>query len=377
MSGSGPPGAPAPRPPGPGPVVVVALAAALVALALGGQGLLVPAGPSTTLVRVAGAALALGAVALLVRLDGPAQGPRTLALVAVAGAALALATLPASPVSLDDADLAPDDADQTTDAGDGDGTVVLDRAPPPGADAPRVAVPPGATPRVEGDAVVADHVDGTRSVLGPAARGTVVESADGTVAVVGEGTLLEVPDALPGEPAAPDPLDDRVEALLALLLGAFALLAFSPPVVRLARHAAPALEALDEGPSDAGPRRRVEDGLAEILRAMLADPDPRTAVIGAYARLLVALDEAGMPRRPEEGPHEHLWRALGPLGVRRAPVHRLVELFVRARFTPHPVTDEHRRVAIGALADAVADLRLQAGDVRDGDVRALASEVAP
>lgn len=369
MSGSGPARAPARPTSRPGAVALVAGAGALVALALAGQGLLVPAGPASTSVRAAGALVALGAVALLVRLDGPAQGARTLALVAVAGALTGLATLPASPVSLDEP--RPRPVDEAGGEAPGRDTVVLDQPSPPAGDAPTLQVPAGARPLLEGGAVVAEHPDGTRTVLGPAARGTAVRSADGTVAVVGDGVLLQVPDPLPGEPPAPDPVDDRVEALLALLLGAFALLAFSPPVVRLARSAVEPAEVVDASPATARRPRAVEDGLADVLRAMLADPDPRTAVIGAYARLLVALDEAGMPRRPQEGPHEHLWRALGPLGVRRAPVHRLAELFVRARFTPHPVTDEHRRAAIAALADAVADLRLRAEVVRDGDIRAL------
>ncbi|HEX4901502.1 MAG TPA: DUF4129 domain-containing protein, partial [Acidimicrobiales bacterium] len=332
--------------------------------------------PSTTLIRGAGALVALGAVALLVRLDGPAQGARTLALVAVAGALTGLATVPSSPVSLDDPTppaAAPEDGGTVADPGRD--TVVLDQPGSPG-DPPTLEVPAGARPVIEGGSVVAEHPDGTRSVLGPATQGTTVRTPDGVVVVVGDGVLLEVPDPVPGEAAVPDPVDDRIEALLALLLGAFALLAFSPPVVRFARSAVDPAEVVDASPAEARRPRRVEDGLADVLRAMLADPDPRTAVIGAYARLLVALDEAGMPRRPHEGPHEHLWRALGPLGVRRGPVHRLAELFVRARFTPHPVTDDHRRVAIAALADAIADLRLEAGAVRDGDVRALVSETS-
>lgn len=372
MSGSGPHGAPARRSTGHGPVAVVAGAAALVALALGGQGLLVPAGPAPTLTRVGGAVVALGAVAVLVRFDGPAQGARTLALVAVAGALSGLATLPASPVSLDDPP-PPVSGHEAAGAPEaGADTVLLDQTDPPAVPgAPTLEVPAGARPLIEGGAVVAEHPDGARTVLGPADHGTVVRSPEGVVVVVGDGALIEVPDPLPADPTTPDPLDDRFEVLLALLLGAFALLAFSPAAVRLARTAVDPAEVVDASPAELRRPQRMEDGLADVLRSMLADPDPRTAVIGAYARLLVALDEAGMPRRPQEGPHEHLWRALGPLGVRRAPVHRLAELFVRARFAPHPVTDAHRRAAIAALADAVADLRLRAGEVRDGDVRAL------
>lgn len=347
-----------------GPVAIVAIASGVLALALGGHGLLVPAGPESTLVRVAGALVSLAAVAVLVRLDGPARGTRTLAVVAVAGSLTALATLPSSPITLD----APADRAALPPAGgdEGGGTVVLDRPGlPPGGGATLV-LPPGARPELADGQVVGIGDDGSRAVLGPAAPGTAIERDDGTVAVVvGDGVLLDVPAPLPSDRRDDtDALADPVEAVLALLLGAFALLAFAPPLVRTAAR----LEVPDlvEAPPDPAPHRAaVEDGLAEVLRAMLGDPDPRTAVIGAYGRLLVALAEAGVPRRPEEGPHEHLWRTLGPLGVRRTPVHRLAELFVRAKFTPRPITEEHRSAAIAALADAVSDLRLQAGDAVD------------
>jgi hypothetical protein len=346
--------------------LVVAASGAAVALALGGQGLLVPAGPTSTLVRVLAALVSLGAVAVLVRLDGPLRGGRTLALVAVAGALTALATLPASPVTIDGPTPpapAPGPADDRTD------TILLERVDPGQAQDGTVVLPPGADVQVQGDDVVVPGPDGSVTVLPPGQR---VARPDGSVVVVGRGALLEVPDPVPVDPeTAPERLARGVEAVLALLLGAFALLAFAPPLVRAAERATgPVPVDLPPPPPRPSPKA-VEEGLAEVLRAMLADPDPRTAVIGAYARLLAALDEVGFPRRAEEAPHEHLWRSLGPLGVRRPPVHRLAELFVRARFTPHPITDEHRRAAIAALADAVADLRLQARDV---DVLAAAGE---
>lgn len=409
-------GGDAPPPPAPGrlaPPVVVASAAGVVALALGGQGLLVPAGPAPSLVRVAGALAALGAVAVLVRLDGPARGARTLTFVAVVGALTGLATLPASPVSLDDPRAGePPRGGGAAEQDDGGGTVWLDRAGPDADPAPgatgAIRLPPGADVELDGDEVILRLPDGSTAPLGradgPAAPGTApaperpagvepraraggqvvvtrtdggplgadvplggvaFEADGGRRVVVGDGALLEVPDPVPTAPDdAADDLADGVEAVLALLLGAFALLAFAPPMVRVAgRMVEPAPLADPPAPAPAPAKAVVEEGLADVLRAMLADPDPRTAVIGAYARLLAALDEVGFPRRPEEAPHEHLWRALGPLGVRRAPLHRLAELFVRARFTPRPVTEDHRQAAIGALADAVGDLRLQAGDV--------------
>lgn len=395
---------------------MVAAAAGAVALTLGGHGLLVPAGPSSTLARVAGAVVALAAVAALLRLDGPARGARMLTLVAVAGALTGLATLPASPVSLDDATAPGSTTPERSTDEDGAGTIWLDR---PGSgqggagDPGTLVLPPGASLEVDGDDLVLRLPDGSTGVLGDAGRasepgtapapgqraevqaapsggragvavtrsdgrplgpgvglgGVPFEGPDGRRVVVGGGVVLDVPEPLPAEPEAEGGVDDvadGVEAVLALLLAGFALLAFAPPVVRVAgRMAEPAAVADPPAPRSPAPATSaaVEEGLAEVLRAMLADPDPRTAVIGAYARLLAALDEVGFARRAEEGPHEHLWRALGPLGARRAPLHRLAELFVRARFTPRPVTEVHRQTAIRCLADAVGDLRLQAGDV--------------
>lgn len=99
-----------------------------------------------------------------------------------------------------------------------------------------------------------------------------------------------------------------------------------------------------------------EAGLTASLATLVTGDDARTAIARAYAALLDALAEAGGPRRPEEAPHEHLYRVLGPLGVRPDPVHGLAELFVMARFSSHPVTEQHRRDAVGWLQAALDDL---------------------
>lgn len=399
------PGASRPAPAAPDPLarrrtrlaVVVGVAAALVATGVTGAGLLVPGGADTPALRLGGAALALAAGGALVRLEGAARGATTLAIVAGTAALTCLATFPASPVVLGgagatDAGSAPTDGDGTFGSpGEGESSGGDAGSGGPGA----LVLPPGADVRIDGGDVVLGLPDGAQVVIGRADAadpaglpgadtglavvdgvvtrgdggpvgpgaplgGTTFERSDGGRVVVGDGRLLDVPPPLPEADA------DDLDALLALLLGCFALVAFAPPVIRVTEHRAPSL--LDDSESDGDEpstveATTVEDGLAEVLRSMLADPDPRTAVIGAYGRLLTALAEAGAPRRDEEGPHEHLWRSLGPLGVRRAPLHRLAELFVRARFTPHPVTETHRQAAIAALADAVADLRLPASDV--------------
>ena len=381
---------------------IVAVSCGVVATGITGAGLLLPAASPTPALRVIGAVVAVAAAGALVRLDGAARGVTALAVLSATALGVCLVTLPVSPVAHPwTATPDPPPAGDAPDAGDGTGRDVVLEPAPPGGGAPEgdvAALPPGAglgitddgsvvlelpdggrivigeatvggqggQPGVAGAVTVTDGVAGLGGgrVLGPDVElgGTTFERSDGSRVAVGDGVLLEVPAPLPTEETDPT---DGLDALLALLLGCFALVAFAPPIVRFGERVGVSL--LDEPEAEEEPDGRapasVEEGLADVLRSMLSDPDPRTAVIGAYARLLTALAEAGYPRRDEEGPHEHLWRTLGPLGVRRQPVHQLAELFVRARFTPKPITEEHRQAAIGALADAVADLRLLALDV--------------
>lgn len=384
--------------------VIVAVGCGVVAAGVTGAGLLIPGGSDTPMIRVAGAVVAIAAGGVLVRLDGPGGAARTLGTVTIAATTVCLLTLPVSPVtlSLDDpsdepADIGPDggegsESDVEIDPGagggtgaggalslpegadvvveggqvllaipDGGGTIVLgeasvgDTPPTIGGEGTSIVVVDGVVQREDGGAVGADVALG----------GVTIERGDGSKVTVGDGRLYDVPPPVDGRD---EPRAEPVDAVLALLLGLFALLAFAPPLVRFGERVPVRL--LDEAEPEPEPDIvpvpvpvTMEEGLAEVLRSMLADPDPRTSVIGAYARLLTAMDEAGVGRRAEEGPHEHLWRTLGPLGVRRQPVHRLAELFIRARFTPRPVTEEDRQSAIAALADAVGDLRLQAADV--------------
>ncbi|WP_436793335.1 DUF4129 domain-containing protein [Actinospongicola halichondriae] len=385
--------------------VIVAVSCGIVAVGVTGVGLLLPGGSDTPTIRVVAAFAAVAAGAVLVRLDGPAAASRSLALVAMIAVIVCLVTLPVSPVSFTLDDPTSDSAPAAPDGSGTDTDVAIDPGTGVGGDsaAGPIRLPAGGDVEVVAGEVILSLPDGVRITLGQATidgtglggsgegtslvvvdgvvrrddggpiggdvalGGVTFERGDGSTVAVGDGRLYDVPppvDAEDDDPAEP------VDAVLALLLGLFALLAFAPPLVRFSERFPVSLLEEEPGPEpelEAPSPVRMEEGLADVLRSMLADPDPRTSVIGAYARLLTAMAEAGFPRRAEEGPHEHLWRSLGPLGVRRQPVHRLAELFVRARFTPLPVTEDDRQAAISALADAVADLRLQ-----DSDVRAVA-----
>jgi uncharacterized protein DUF4129 len=111
---------------------------------------------------------------------------------------------------------------------------------------------------------------------------------------------------------------------------------------------------------DAEPRALVAQGAREAAEAAAIPADPRAAVLAAYARMESALAGVGLARRPSDAPREYLARLEAGLGGGRAPAARLTELFERARFSPHPVGEEDRREAIGALESLRIELEAPA-----------------
>lgn len=97
------------------------------------------------------------------------------------------------------------------------------------------------------------------------------------------------------------------------------------------------------------PRATVAAGARDAAAAAAIPADPRAAVLAAYARMETALASVGLARRPSDAPRQYLARLEAGLGGGRAPAARLTELFERARFSPHPVGEDLREEAIGAL----------------------------
>ncbi len=97
------------------------------------------------------------------------------------------------------------------------------------------------------------------------------------------------------------------------------------------------------------PRAMVAAGARDAAAAAAIPADPRAAVLAAYARMEAALASVGLARRPSDAPREYLARLETGLGGGRAAAARLTELFERARFSPHPVGEDSRAEAIGAL----------------------------
>jgi hypothetical protein len=138
-----------------------------------------------------------------------------------------------------------------------------------------------------------------------------------------------------------------------LVAGAGAVVAIA---VLLHRRSAPrATEALPED-EDAAPGSTAVRVVTSSVDALSAAGDPRSGVIAAYGRLLAGLGDAGAERRSDEAPFEHVTRALRDLGVRAEPLQRLTALFAEARFSTHPITEQHRAEAQSCLQAALDDL---------------------
>jgi hypothetical protein len=136
-----------------------------------------------------------------------------------------------------------------------------------------------------------------------------------------------------------------------LVLPLLALLGLAAASFALARRRrAPALEA-DEPVAEA-----VVAVLDEALDDLGDERDPRRAVIAAYARMEDVLAEHGLGRRPAETPYEYLARVLTDLRASERSARRLTELFERAKFSTHEVSERMRADAIGCLTRLRAEV---------------------
>jgi hypothetical protein len=156
----------------------------------------------------------------------------------------------------------------------------------------------------------------------------------------------------PRRPAADEPGKSAGNGAAAFASG------IAAGVLGLAAFAAVRARRREEMPED--PRAAVAAGARDALEAIAIPADPRAAVLAAYARMEAALAGVGLARRPSEAPREYLTRLEAVLGGGRAPAARLTGLFERARFSTHPIGEDVRRDALGALDALRADLEAPA-----------------
>jgi NhaP-type Na+/H+ or K+/H+ antiporter len=105
--------------------------------------------------------------------------------------------------------------------------------------------------------------------------------------------------------------------------------------------------------------RALDEVLSDSLDDLRAERDARRAVIRAYARMEKTFAAYGVPREEHETPLEYVGRALDSLSVSSYAVRRLVQLFERAKFSPHAVGPAMKDDAIEALAGLRSELEVQ------------------
>ena len=156
------------------------------------------------------------------------------------------------------------------------------------------------------------------------------------------------------------PLDLLVLVPSALVLGLALLVLSRLRLVRrrrqLTRRAGPraSLAAGDELPIDED-----EPGLTDALdegTRTIGEGSPRNAIVAAWVRLEQAVEGERFPHRPEETPSELVERALSSYLLDGDAIHRLAALYREARFSKHPVTEEHRREASECLTRLLATI---------------------
>ena len=93
----------------------------------------------------------------------------------------------------------------------------------------------------------------------------------------------------------------------------------------------------------------ITDDAAEQDR-QLHEGDPRNAIVAAWQRFEVQGAAAGVGRKSWETSSEYAIRILDLVSADSGAVNRLAGLYREARFSEHPITEEHRAEALAALA---------------------------
>lgn len=100
----------------------------------------------------------------------------------------------------------------------------------------------------------------------------------------------------------------------------------------------------------------LEEAVKGGRRALLGLDDARTAIIACYVAMEESLARAGTSRSSAETPDELLAKAASTLLVSAGAARRLTSLFYEARFSTHPLDDNHRAEAETALAELASQL---------------------
>ena len=93
----------------------------------------------------------------------------------------------------------------------------------------------------------------------------------------------------------------------------------------------------------------IEDD-ADEQRGLLEVGEPRNAIVACWRRFEQQAVRAGLLRRPWQTSSEFVLDVLDQVGADEGAVLHLAALFREARFSDHPITEQHRHEALAELA---------------------------
>ena len=91
-------------------------------------------------------------------------------------------------------------------------------------------------------------------------------------------------------------------------------------------------------------------------RAALVGGTPRNSIVACWMQLERDAATAGVRRLAAETPAEYVQRVIATASVDAAPIIELAALYREARFSIHPLDDDHRARALAALDRVAAEL---------------------
>jgi hypothetical protein len=96
---------------------------------------------------------------------------------------------------------------------------------------------------------------------------------------------------------------------------------------------------------------------ADSRMALLQEGSPRNAIVACWVDLEDSAAAAGLPRRPSETSAEYTVRVLRTWDIAPDAMGALAELYREARYSRHPLTEQHRAAAVERLTAVHEDLR--------------------
>lgn len=159
------------------------------------------------------------------------------------------------------------------------------------------------------------------------------------------------------------PLDLLLLVPTALVFGVALLVVARLRLVRRRRQLSGGMGVRNSPVPDPGRPPDEESGLSEALDEVaraIGSGTPRNAIVAAWVRLEQAVEGDHFPHRPEETPSELVERALASYHLDDGSIRRLAALYREARFSRHPLTEQHRREAAACLEGLLASLGVRA-----------------